>query len=129
MGHKTHGVNGPAVIVDGSNETKIVGDVKNGDGTLAFHLNLVCVAKGLAALRKTIPKGRKSDSVPMVKRSASFGVGAFSFIEEVSGDDTHERRAESGQIGHNVKVDRHCPNCGYKVTDGQKRVAMLGKIC
>jgi hypothetical protein len=89
MREEAHGEHFLTVIMDGGNQTKIVGDVKNGYRAIAFDRNLIGVGKSLTGFTQILPTGCFGYPVPVVKRGTSFGVSPFGRIEKFSGDDPH----------------------------------------
>jgi hypothetical protein len=90
MGKKSHGEYFLSVIMDGRDESVIVGDIENGDGAVAFNGHLVGVGEALACLREILPASSSCNFEPMVEWCACFGVDLFCFFEKPPGEDAHD---------------------------------------
>jgi hypothetical protein len=89
MREEAHGEHFLTVVMDGSDQTKIVGDVENGYRTIAFDRHLIGVSKSPSGFTEILPAGGFGYPIPMVKRGTRFGVSLFGGIEKLSGDDPH----------------------------------------
>ena len=89
MSQEPHGEYLLPVIVDGGDESEIVGDIENGDGASAFDGHLVGVEKGLACLGKILPASGSRSPIPMIEWCTCFGISLLCCFEELLGDDAH----------------------------------------
>ena len=89
MREEAHGEHFLTVVMDGSDQTKIVGDVENGYRAIAFDRHLIGVSKSPSGLTEILPAGGFGYPIPMVKRGTRFGVSLFGGIKKFSGDDPH----------------------------------------
>ena len=89
MSEEAHGKHFFPVVMNGGNEAKIVSDVKNDDGAVAFNCHLVCVGKGLSRFDEILPAGSFSHPIPMVERRSCFWIGLLGRIEKFTGNDAH----------------------------------------
>lgn len=67
MGEEPHGEDFLPIVVNCSDESKIVGDVKNGHGAVASDSHLIRMPEGLAGLGQVLPFRGSCDPVPMVE--------------------------------------------------------------
>jgi hypothetical protein len=74
----------------GGDETKLTGDIEDGDNAIADHNHLIGMGKRLAGLSEVLPDGGFRDSQPMLKGSARVGMDTYCLIEKLAGDDSHE---------------------------------------
>lgn len=107
MGEKPHGEDFLPIVVDCSDESKIVGDIENGDCPIASDSHLIGMSEGLAGLGQVLPFRGSRDSVPMIEGSAGFWVCLFCFFKEFSRDDSHADTPTSDQKGHMSSQGRH----------------------
>ena len=89
MSEEPHGKQFFPVVMNGGDEAKIVCDVKNGDGAVAFDCNLAGVGKGLSRFDEILPAGGSSHPIPMVERCTCFRIGLLGRIEKFTGNDAH----------------------------------------
>jgi len=67
MGEEPHGEDFLTIVVNCSDESKIVGDIENGHGSVASYSHLIGMSEGLAGLGQVLPFRGPRDPVPMVE--------------------------------------------------------------
>ena len=67
MGEEPHGEDFLPIVVNRSDESKIVGDIENSDGSVASDSHLIGMSEGLAGLGQVLPFRGSRDPVPMVE--------------------------------------------------------------
>jgi hypothetical protein len=64
---KPHGENFPPVVVDRSDKTKIVCDIENGDGPIAFYSHLIGMIEDFPGLAQVLPFRSSCNSLPIIE--------------------------------------------------------------
>jgi hypothetical protein len=92
------------VVMDGSDQTKIVGDVENGYRAFASDRYLIGVSESLSGFTEILPTGCFGYPIPMVQRGTRFGVSHFGGIKKFSGYDPHDDPANVAKMTTFVKI-------------------------
>ncbi len=67
MGEEPHGEDLLPIVVNCSDESKIVGDIENSHGAVASDSHLIGMSEGLAGLGEVLPFRSSCYPVPMIE--------------------------------------------------------------
>ena len=74
MGQKPQREDLLAIVVNGGDETKIVGDVENRDRPTASNRDLVGMREGLTGLGEILPLGGAGHAMPVIQGCPGLGI-------------------------------------------------------